>query len=164
MVVTVVGMVVFGVVNTVSHNQNQKLLEKDLEETGVALDALVSELKKELHDIELKRTSDCYRASRKYSEGPIYCAQGIEISKNNLTDSQVTDSFTGIGLVLTSFEELKFEKRLTGSVLTEYVASTGHKRGGCSAILSREFDLTGYEFKLECLSGDFDEFIYPERQ
>ncbi len=169
-VTALVALVIF-TINTVRHNRNQELLIRDLNSSGLALDALAEELEAAIPGIEPVRSENCYRASRKFSEGPINCRQNIDFIRENIGHSKYLEEVSEIKHVLANSEKLSFGTPKKNGGLTEVYAETDHRWGGCRVYLSDDYGSreaytsktpAGYEFQIQCVSGDFDEFIYPE--
>lgn len=163
MLVVVIIAIIIATITYRKHEENQKLLRQDLDQSGAALDDLASSLEAAIPGVNPERFSDCYRASRKLETGPIVCSEGVRFSRENLADEQVTDDFVKIKPILGASEPLGM-KEGTGSSQSQYFfAGTGYPNVSCTAYVSKERSIAGYSFRLECLGSGFDEFIYPER-
>jgi hypothetical protein len=150
------------------HQQDQKDLKQNLDESGLRLDALANEIKN-AGIATPTRSSYCYKAARKSGPEPIYCTQSIKVMRSDISSDTVNNEIRVIEELLTSNTSLPFDKQPGNANDPIYfVASTKQLPVGCSSIIFGRFipidDKSNgrYELTVECLAGDFDEFIYPE--
>lgn len=164
LVITVlVLLTVYRTVVFVNHKKDQKLLLEDLEKSSEILDGIVNDFKKDLPVLDPVRHEYCYRASRKFEEGPIYCGQSVEIQVKNLSKTTYAEHVNYFKKYFEKNEELSFKKNDSFKNNVGYYAKTNHKNGGCSVIIMPEARYLDYDLQIECLSSEFDSFIYPER-